>query len=260
MGKDSAFKLAPAIFSDLTKFISPSALEVADLTGIGGLISSLSFRLLTSSGVSKVQKSLESEVQDIEIVKKLPYTLEEQLLNDELDDKQKQHVADSLINLYFLQLTNPEGLFLDLRPKNLWFNTNANVLAFRPNSAWLKFKPGFAEGLAQLYTGFYKGDEGLFETGLRVLNLVPKHETELNFQEIKDLFKNHFGKDLTATTFSLATFYESFHQIFEFFKREKITLSADFVVLGMQLTTLYVALEQLDRAINVQKLYLATID
>ena len=260
MSKDNAFKLAPAIFSDLTKFISPSALEVADLSGIGGLVSSLSFRLLTSSGVSKVQRALEPSLTGIETAKKLPYTLEDQLNNEELNDEQKQQAADHLINLYFLQLLNPEGLFIDVRPKSLWLNTDTGSLVFKPSSAWLKFKPGFSKGLSQLYTGFYKGDEELFEQGLRVLNLVPKHETEANFQEIKNLFKNHFGKNLTATTFSLSVFYESFHQIFEFFKREKVTLSADFVVLGMLLTTLYVSLEQLGRAINVQKLYLATID
>jgi hypothetical protein len=166
----------------------------------------------------------------------------------------KKSQGQIILEIYFSQLKNPQGLNLDLRPK--YFELQGEQLLWNPNYSWLQMDDDFRRALIQLYQGFYYEDESLFTMALDLIGLTSNLSAPDKQQLIK-LFHNHFGPgDQSSVLFKIEKFQESFYELFKFFMEKEVKLSKDFVFLGFYLVTLYLHLEELGLEFNVREAFL----
>ena len=154
-----------------------------------------------------------------------------------------------LLKMYFKQFLNPDGVIIDLRAQHFSSNNQFCAPAF-----WYKFQSDFRENVINLYKGFYYDEDNLFTQSLDRLGMTTGLNDESK-NELKTLFKNHFGKNTQAMSFTLEAFNQSFLEIFKFFMKHEIKLPVDFIFLGVYLTTLYSHLEKNQQVIDVDAIF-----
>ena len=104
-----------------------------------------------------------------------------------------------------------------------------------------------------MYCGFYHDDEERYERGLSALGMTPDHMSDEKRAELKKLLQEHFGEGRQqAVPFSIKKFSKSFHQLFDFFLKNRIRLGGEFLFLGLYLVTLYLALDSLGQEYDVR--------
>ncbi len=163
-------------------------------------------------------------------------------------------IGEAILFLYFRQLQMEEGLFLDLKKKQ--FQNNGNHILWNPEGPIHKFKDGFRQGLWQLYSGYYGGDQKLMKEGLVRVGLLRDSSSEEMEKEVSELLFSHWGSgDQREVSFQLAHFRESFHNLFLYLRKHKITLSSDFMFLGINLITMYRSLEPLKESFDVRGIF-----
>ncbi|HEU5208718.1 MAG TPA: hypothetical protein VFU06_04835 [Longimicrobiales bacterium] len=146
--------------------------------------------------------------------------------------------AAQLVELYFHQLLHGDTTLLDLRQQAFRGTT---PLVWKPASWVAKWDPSFIAALRQVYIGFYRADPAGFRSGLRALNL----------ERAEDVFRRHFGDGQRAVRFEVKHFVSTFHQVFVICRDAKTSLHADFLPLGLYLSSLYDHLEHLGSAVDV---------
>jgi hypothetical protein len=147
--------------------------------------------------------------------------------------------AAAVAALYFHQLLHGELTLLDLRAAA--FASEAGGLVWRP-AAWIaRWDPAFISALRGVYTGFYGGDSGEFQAGLRALNLL----------HAEHVFRQHFGDGQGSVRFEVKHFVSTFHRVFVLCRDAKTRLHPDFLPLGLYLASLYDHLERLGAAVDV---------
>ncbi|MEE4279549.1 MAG: hypothetical protein V2I82_13865 [Halieaceae bacterium] len=179
-------------------------------------------------------------------------------LFDGLNGRQRRAAGDALLRFYFAQWRNPEGLFLDLRPRRfLW---ERGRLHFSPSGLYARLSPDFSRGMRDLYRGFYAPDDVLLEDALLRLGFLHEDLGEDESEELRGLLRAHFGASTDAQRFSIEDFRSSFNALFDFFIDNNYRLPSDFVLVGFYLITLYISLDQLGSRHNVRSICLAELD
>jgi hypothetical protein len=154
----------------------------------------------------------------------------------------KQHLSStatdkkSLIDYYFLQLFSTKGFFLDLR-----------TLESEKKRYWYQFTEDFRLSLIKLYDSYFQQDMSGFEQALVATGLIDKEWSQERKEELKNLFKMHFSNSFQENTqiqFKIEDFIKSFTQIFSFYQKMKAKIPTPFVILGINLTTLYMEAEK----------------
>jgi hypothetical protein len=153
--------------------------------------------------------------------------------------------ASLVAELYFRQL------FLDVQPgqaaptlldlRATSFTTDGKVLVWSPAPWVAQWSPEFINPLRDIYLGFYRHDDALFQHGLARLNLAHS----------EDLFREQFGAGQDQVEFHVRTFIDVFQRVFERCKKHKTNLHPDFLPLGIYLAALYDHLQELGIAVNV---------
>lgn len=239
--------ILPAILKDLLQHLPSLVFQVTDWDSIRRELPLLSKRLLTQAGVPELSSAQSKTLSQFVIFASTSLPKFEEEAN-------RQSIGDALLRYYFAQFYCEEGLFLDLRLLN--FRMQGQTLLFKPNGLWTQFTPKFRTGITLLYEGFYFENEQNFEAGLNQTGLLSSDWSESDQNEIKNLFKTHFGKTIDAPMqFSLNQFQETFLQIFEFLMRKKVKLTCEFALFGIMLVTLYLSLEQLQTQHEVARLF-----
>ncbi len=233
----------PKALKELITHVPTLLFEVVSWTELSKDISSLSHRLLTGSGAAELRQKL---------AKKLPNSLK---LTSQAHELNPSHqLGETILELYFRQLQSTEGMFLDLRLRH-FSGTEGNYL-WNPNSMWASFSPSFRQALHKLYDGFYLGSDQVFHDGLVETGLISQDWSVEDQLEMKRLFKGHFGSAIDQPMeFHLATFQDSFQNVFDFLMKKKVKLSTDFLILGVMLVTLYLSLEELGGNYPVADIY-----
>lgn len=160
--------------------------------------------------------------------------------------------GENLLRIYFAQLKNPHGLFLDLRSIHFHQLSDGTTL-WKTNALYHKFSDEFRNTLLELYHSFYYRDDNKFLECLERLGMT-KGLSEEKKIELRNLFYGHFGT-ASQIKFNLSEFQESFLKIFEFFLEAKIKLQTDFIYLGNYLVTLYMHMEKYPESFNVEAIY-----
>lgn len=244
----SLIQFLPGVVKELLKQVPSLAVDITDWEGVRRDLPLISSRLFTGSGVGALQESQARALA--------PYVdFSSRSLSGDSTRDQAEKKGDALLRYYFAQLYHREGVFLDLRDSR--FQWSGGKLHFQPTGFWYRFSPGFREGLLELYRGFYRGDDSRFERGLESTGLLNRAWPHEDQQEIKNLFRSHFGESLEhPMRFELKGFQETFLRIFEFLVRKKVKLSSEFMMFGIYLVTLYLTLEGLGSEHSVKALFL----
>ena len=245
----SLIHFLPGVVKELLKHVPSLAVEITDWEGVRRDLPLISSRLFTGAGSKTLIESQSRHLGRWIAFTSRTFPKEHQIPN------QLQEKGDALLRYYFAQLYHPEGMFLDLRDSRLQWS--GGRLHFHPTGFWYAFSPPFRKGLLELYRGFYLGDDSRFEAGLEATGLLRRSWPIEDQQEIKNLFRSHFGESLERPmTFDLVHFQQTFIRIFEFLIRKKVKLSSEFMLFGIYLVTLYLSLESYGTVHSTKTLFL----
>jgi hypothetical protein len=182
---------------------------------------------------------------DIKLIKEtLPST-------DTLSSKED---GEKILKIYFSQFFEKNlPIHIDLRKSS--FSSSVS-LSWNPSKVNYTFSQKFLDGVCSLYTGFYFDNAGKFEEGLTQLEMINASMSEIQKNNMKELFFNHFGEGKTSDVkFSLKKLQASFNAIFTYFLKEDIPLNPEFAILGVYLVTLYLTLEDIPHVLNVSDVF-----
>lgn len=163
--------------------------------------------------------------------------------------------GEKILSLYFAQLFAKDGIFLDLRSNH--FEVTGLDLTWRPSGLWVCFEENFKYGLLRVYEGFYLNDDELYYTGLEKIGLIRNDFDHADKTTLGNLFKSQFGNALDGEmSFNLEHLKSSIIKMSDFMLEKKITISKDFLYLGIYLVTLYSTLEEINEKLLVKDIYL----
>lgn len=183
--------------------------------------------------------------KDINLTRQLPSNVEK------LSTKED---GEKVLKIYFSQFFEKQNaVHIDLRSSSF---ACSDSFCWMPSKLHYVFSPSFLEGVCLLYEGFYFEHPDKFQRGLFLLGMITESMTELQKTRIIELFKAHFGEGQTGTIrFSLENLHRSFNEIFSFFLKEDVPLNPEFAVLGVNLVTLYLTLQELPHELNVSEAF-----
>ncbi len=248
------FSFLPRGFASLSDYISPAAFDVVDWKAALRKSAVISKQLLFGSKVDELCKDLTA--------KGLPHGVvfaDVELAVTNQPDDWPDH-GERLLELYFRQIIWHDRAFLDLRSER--FETGASFalgdpLRWHPNGLWVTFNRDFLTGMREVYAGFYGDDPSKVRHGLGRLGLLGDGLSQGSRSQLLALLEDHFGAGRDSPMeFRVSHFMESFDKLFLFLRNEKISLSEDFLFLGVMLLTLYLHLESLGGHHDVRAAFL----
>lgn len=168
---------------------------------------------------------------------------------------QNKEDGERILKIYFTQFFM-EDLAVHLDFRSDAFCRSEHFL-WKPSKLHYKFTPSFIKGVRSLYTGFYLELDDQFEVGLKLLGMIKESMSNDQKKGVKDLFYKHFGEGKNnPVKFSLDHLQESFNAIFSFFLKEDIPLNPEFAVLGINLVTMYLTLQNISTPLDVKAVFL----
>lgn len=222
----------------LKDFVSPSFFDVVPARVLWSEGRRLVASRRDSAGFSQVVEQLQAVVTgppvEVEIVE--PKALAK------LSGAQAPKLqGETVLRLYFAQLFGLDRAALDLRAAN--FRWAGEHLQWAPPPLSVHWDKDFILGIRDLYSGFYRDDDPLFQDAARRLNLTPA----------VDLFVEHFGTgDQRSVTFEQDAFKDSFHSVFVRCRDAGQALAPGFISLGVMLGALYEHLSTLGVPLDVR--------
>ena len=241
----SLIHFLPGVLKEVLKHVPKLAFDAADWGSLMRDLPRVSGRLFSEKGVAGLK-----ETQSRKLAPYISFSKEDA----ERKSGDPIHRSEGILRYYFAQLQCKEGVFLDLREHH--FSDTPGGLVFKPNGLWHRFSDSFQSGLEKLYDGFYSKNAPLFEEGLILTGLLnPRWPLETK-EELKTLFKSHFGSSLEVPVrLTLDSLQESMMNLLKFLIREKVRLSSEFMLFGVMLVTLYLALESDPDPLPVKKIF-----
>jgi predicted unusual protein kinase regulating ubiquinone biosynthesis (AarF/ABC1/UbiB family) len=231
--------LIPAEYRPLLSVISPAAFSVVEWKQLLKEAPTLLRRFNKSDGFEKISNQLEALWP--------------------LASRDPKNLGEAVLQLYFAQIFNREGLFLDLRRKN--FGTDKQQLvSFLPNGFWIQWQEPFRLGLLDIYKGYYEGQPELLDRGLTQVGLIHAKMSKEKISEVREMLLSHIGGNYKQQQFLVSDFTASFEKFFKFLLANKIRLNADFLYLGIYLASLYHCLQDVGGTYDVQHIYLKAQD
>ncbi len=241
----------PADLRTLLRFVPARGWDAIDWAPLLSSLQTLSVRFVTGRGVAGLRRQLAAKTPEIQLVSLLHRV---ERLPKLVDPERRQAAGDAILQLYFRQWLSAEGLFIDLRPDRFGLDEN-NTLHFAPNGLWLRLRPEFRNGMANLYRAFYGDDEAALDDALAQLGMLRDDLPDSARRELKQLLRAHFGHiEDSNQRFAIDPFKASFDELFDFFLRHDYRLHADFVIVGFYLITLYLTLEQTGQPHDVRRI------
>jgi hypothetical protein len=239
----------PKDLRQLARFVPTSGWDAIEWTPLLGAMREVSTRYVTGRGVASLRDGLSEAVPDITWVKKLRGV---ERLDRVREPEALQAAGNAILQLYFAQWLNDDGLFIDLRAVR--FGLDDQTLHYAPNGLWIRLRPEFREGMVALYQSFYTDDDKAFEKALKQMGMIKPGMNKKAEAELKGLLHSHFGIDQRAQTFSIDDFKASFDELFAFFIEHDYKLHSDFIFVGFYLITLYLTLEEGGQAHDVRSI------
>lgn len=218
----------------LLRLLSPAFFDVVPARLLFGELRGLSGRYLSPSSYRDAcearARTLSEARMPFQIVRALP---------QELEAVEPLARGDDLLTLYFHQVLGDGPVLLDLR--RAAFTRSKEAWLWKPAPAIAVWGDDFRQGCRALYEGFYLDNPARFSAGACALGLG-EAEHELRAQ---------FG-DTRAVAFSLRTFQQRFHQVFQRCKETRSKLHPGFLTLGLGLATLYEHLESVGMPLDAR--------
>jgi len=240
-------KLLPGVLKEILTHVPTVLFKVIDWQDLMSEVPKISKRILHLEGYEEIYENQKN------LLKNFPFDLSKEPLKKDLFPTKKS--GDAILRLYFSQLFSPHGVFLDLRPNH--FSMVENNLLWHPSGLWTKFNENFRIGLIKVYEGFYLQNEELYLEGLREIGMLDDRWGEKDKNQLANLFKSHFGSALDKEMhFSLDHFQASILKVSNFMLDKEVSISKDFLYLGIYLVTLYYHLEKTQSTHPVKDIFL----
>lgn len=241
-------QFVPKDLQPFTKYIGPSALRVIDWKPVVHQSSQLGKRYFSNEKKSEVRQDINSILPE-----KLSFVSDQDQVSDVTLANNKE-LGDLLLELYFSQLHSPRSI-IDMRGR-FFKKISSDNFGWSPSNLWFEWDGPFREGLLALYKGYYLGDDSLLDKGLIKIQLRREDLSEKQNDHVKQLILAHVGaQDAEAMRFDLSQFESSFEKLFKTLKAYKISISSDFLFLGVYLVTLYATLQEVAVPLNVKKAF-----
>lgn len=241
-------RILPGVLKELVKHVPTIMFHLVDWNELMGEIPKISRRILQKEDYDAIFDNQK------DYLSKLKISLRSESLSHPGGFKELW-ISEKVLQLYFSQLFSPHGVFLDLRSQN--FGIDAPYLLWHPTGLWIKFSPKFQEGLIHIYDGFYQNDENLYRQGLVEIGIMKEDWPAQDKDELGQIFKTQFGSSQEgAIKFNLEDFKNSMLLVANFLIKKKVTISKDFLYLGIYLVTLYSFLEESGQKLEVKNEYL----
>lgn len=241
-------RILPGVLKELSRHVPTVLFQTLDWGELAHELPKLSRRILQKEGYQDLLNNYQNKLSALNI----------KLTQDRIHSssfKGNKWVGEEILKLYFLQLYQEQGFFLDLR--TLHFEIKDNEILWHPTSFWTQLNEQFRSGLIQVYEGFYLEDDELYYQGLTAIGLIQNGWPEEDRKELGDLFKSHFGSALhQEQKFNLDHFQESIVKMSEFMLNKKVKIPKDFLYVGVYLVGMYSALEEVDEALPVRDIFL----
>lgn len=236
-------RLIPTEYRELLDYISPAAFKTIEWKKVLRSLAQLSKNTLDLEGRRRVANALENIIGDDLILK-------ENFSKNDKAVSRRELLAEGILEFYFSQFFCSEGLFLDLRLKK--FQLDDDSVLYLKNGLWWTFQEDFRNAMIAIYEGFYFDNPSLLRKGMEEAGLISSEGTEQDYLATKNLLFKHFGTAKNKKhLFKTKDYKKSFHSLFLHLKAQGIRLPADFVFLGIYLTTLYQSLEELEIPVDV---------
>jgi hypothetical protein len=227
-------------FSEFLDYISPSALAVIRPSDALSIVQ----QLITSS---RNKDMFRQQIDRLNVrFNSYGVRVESFQADDEVYDARAldRRFGEQVLKIYFSQLMNDDICLFDLRLSR--FRKADALIRWNPSQFYYQWSPDFLKAVRSLYRGYYQGNLGEWQQGLKDLNLEP----------VEAYLRKHFdGAESSEVNFTLRHFRESFHDIFNACKVHHVTLHKDFIALGVCLAALYENLDQIDQALDVKTVF-----
>jgi hypothetical protein len=244
------FKLLPSFLRELVQHFPTLAFEMIDwkeiLEEIGPIVKQLGRPQLKEELIHDLETNLDK--------KRVQLIFQQVRSNKTQGSRSIQH-GQNILHLYFSQFKNASGVVLDIRSR--YFTIDQEQTCWKPAKLYYQFSTPFKLALIDLYKGFYYEEDDRFHHALIEVGLAGQLN-DAKKQELSALFKNYFGSaNQESVHFDIKEFQGSFHEVFKFCLKEKVTLHKDFIFLGLYLVTLYLHLQKYEQSFDVKKEFLA---
>ena len=234
---------APGFLKEILPYVSPTLFEIIDLPQASIKMAKLSYQFLFDRGVGDVSDGLKNHLPENIIL--------DEFQGEVLQEMSDKEFGEKVLEFFFTQIFAGQSMFLDLRKDN--FQRKGQVIQFIPNGLHYTFSREFIEGLRKLYVGFYLEQDQTYEEGLREVGLISASDSDEVINEMKTLFKNHFGEgDQTSVHFEISKFTDSFQAVFKHVFHQRKRLPVEFAFLGIYLVTLYLNLGEIEEGLDVR--------
>ncbi|SMF11509.1 hypothetical protein [Pseudobacteriovorax antillogorgiicola] len=252
----TVLKMLPPTLRQLLEYVSPATLKIISIREILALSKSL----IQNSRDKSLAQEIFAELQTIvnnSVISQQDESNQGEL--KELPDDRKEAAGEAILELYFQQFLNTKGFFIDLRPKKIGTTASAPFIQWHVSLPFV-LDEEFRQSIVQLYQSFYGQQDDEFEDALLNLNLIEKNWQQERKDQLKGLLIDHFGSSLEGkVTFTMDMFYTSSHNLFSFLKDNGVEVDRNFLVFGIYLVCLYLALDELQVGIDVQKVVANTL-
>ncbi len=241
-------RILPGVLKELAKHVPAVLFETVEWTELAGEIPKLSRRMIQKEGYKELFDA-NQELLDSFGVNLIPEALPVASMTDH------KLCGERLLTIYFVQLFSTNGVFLDLRYTH--FHDKDGTLDWNPSGLWTKLEENFRQGLLKVYEGFYLEKDEIYYRGLEEIGLLRSDFSREDKQQLGELFRAQFGGALNQEmSFDLAHLRNSIIGLSNFMLEKKVSISKDFLYLGIYLVTLYSTLERLGNKYPVKKIYL----
>jgi hypothetical protein len=184
----------------LLDFVSPSLFDVMpvrDLLAQGRELGANA----TGRSFGRVRERVQARLDAAEIAVRIEPNRSLEPAPPEL----RRALGQRALEVYFAQLLAGNETLLDLRFACWTQQAEGSPPVWAPRPLWLRWDPAFLDGVRELYSGFYRGDDGAYQRGVAALGLG----------DAGLLLRRHFGEgDQRAVRFDSAVFQTTFHQVF----------------------------------------------
>jgi hypothetical protein len=244
--------IAGSEWSHLLDVLSPALFEVVPARQLSTRAAELARHWFDQAGARALVESLDARAVEVGLpVRVVSAPIKRSIVPFHVrasENVTDPYAADGqrLLQFFFFQLYVSDTLFLDLRASRFYHALDTGTIVFRPLPLWVKWRPDFVEGIRQLYDGFYGGADALYEQAV----------ADLGIGAARDVFERAFGGPKKhASEYTVASFRDTFHEVFLRCRDAKVAFHPDFVTLGIALATLYDHLETLGGCYDVQAQY-----
>jgi hypothetical protein len=231
----SLFEVLPSSFD----LFAPSSMARQGIELLANAANSRRF----DSALTRAQSRLRDASVPVLIERRDPPRL---MSPDSLSRSQRRWIGQLGLELYFTQIFGSDVTIIDLWPSRFGVDEAGDAL-WSPRPFYLRWDPRFADGLRDIYAGFFVNDRVQFEHGV----------FQLGLDNAADVLVRHFGSgNQRSVRFGSTALRETLVAMSKQRRSDDRPLHPNFIAFGLYLIALHELLESLDLSFDVRAAFM----